>query len=333
MELVEILKTLTAAFGPAGCEGDTADVIETLARPYADEVYRDVLGNLICHRRGGGAKVMFTAHMDSMGLIVSHIEEEGYLRVGALGGVTPANALCAPVRFQNGTAGVIAANEDADRGKLKLDELYVDIGAASAKEAGALVRVGDAAVYDTRLRLAGDRIISPYLDDRLGCAVLLLAMEQLGRTDNDLWFVFTVQEELGLRGAVTAAYAVAPDYGIAVDVTGSGDLPGSKHGCSSVMGRGAAVKVMDGSVICHPRVVARLKALAEEGNIPFQMDVLRAGGTDAGAIHKSRGGVCAGGISIPCRYVHTPGEMASLADAEACVRLVRAFAEAELERV
>lgn len=329
MELVEILKTLTAAFGPAGCEGEVADAIEALARPYADEITRDALGSLICHKKGGGPKVMFAAHMDSLGLAVTHIEQEGFLRVGALGSVTPAHALFAPVRFQNGTAGLVAADGDDP----KLHQLYVDIGAASAQEAGALVRVGDAAVFDLPLRGSAGRVISPCLDGRLGCAVLLLAMEKLGRTDNDLWFVFTVQEEVGQRGAVTAAYAVAPDYGIAVDVTGSCDVPGSGHGCSSALGKGAAIKVMDGSVICHPRVVAKLRSLAEERNIPFQMDVQRAGSSEAGPIHRSLGGVCAGGISVPCRYGHTPAALADLGDAAACAELVRAFAEAELERV
>lgn len=333
MELLDILKQLNAAFGPSGDERGIAEAIEQLARPYADEITSDVMGNLICHRKGPGPKVMFAAHMDSIGLIVTHIEKEGYLRFGRLGGVTPANVLYAPVRFKNGAKGLIAADEGADRTKLKVDDLYVDIGASSAEEAKALVNVGDTAVYDTAVSAAGDKVISPYLDNRVSCAVLLMAMESLEHSENDLYFVFTTQEELGLRGATTAAYAIQPDYGIAVDVTGSGDLPGSKHGCSSVLGKGAAVKVMDSSVICHPQVVARLRALAEEGNIPFQMDVLRAGGTDAGAMHKSRGGVYTGGVSIPCRYTHTPTEMVCAADAEACARLVRAFAQAELEAV
>lgn len=333
MDLIKTLTALNSAFGPSGDESGVAAVIETLARPYVDEIFTDTMGNLICHKRGGGPKVMFAAHMDSIGMIVTHIEKEGYLRFGALGGVSPRAVLYTPVRFKNGTRGLVAADEGADLAKLKLDELYIDIGARSLEAAKAAVNVGDAAVYDGAVHEAGEHIVSPYMDNRISCAVLLMAMESLGESGNDLYFVFTVQEELGLRGATTAAYSIAPDYGVAVDVTGSGDLPGSKHGCSSVLGKGAAIKVMDSSVICHPRVVEKLKELAGAQKIPFQLDVLRAGGTDAGAIHKSRGGVYTGGVSIPCRYTHTPTEMVSAADAGACADLVRAFAEAELERV
>ena len=158
-----------------------------------------------------------------------------------------------------------------------------------------------------------------------------MAMERLGETDNDLTFAFTVQEEVGLRGAGTAAYGVEPDYGIAVDVTDSDDIPSAPHECSSSAGKGAAIKVMDSSVICHPSVVAKLEKLAQEGQIPCQKDILRFGGTDAGAIHQSRAGVYTGGISIPTRYVHTPLEMADVGDIEACAALVAAFAQAKLD--
>jgi endoglucanase len=187
------------------------------------------------------------------------------------------------------------------------------------------------AVYNTQTVDACGRVISPYLDNRVSCLVLLMAMEKLGTVDNDLYFVFTAQEEVGIRGAKTAAWAIDPDYGIAVDVTASDDEPGSKHLVSSVFGGGAAVKVMDSSVICHPQMVDKLMSLAEEKGIKAQRDVIRAGGTDAGAIHLTRAGVYTGGISIPCRYIHTPTEMVERTDVEACVRLVTAFAQTKLE--
>lgn len=333
MELVELLRKLTAAFGPSGCEGEVAGVIEELARPYVDEVTRDTMGNLICHKKGPGPKVMFAAHMDSVGFIVTHIEEEGCLRVGRLGGIHPASVLHAPVRFQNGTRGTVACNTDTDAAKLKLDDLYIDIGASSASEARAKVDVGDAAVYDTPLRDLGDKMLSCYLDDRAGCAALLLAMEQLGESGSDLYFVFSVQEEVGTRGAATAAYAIDPDYGIAVDVTIPDDMPGESHLGTTKQGKGAGVKVMDRSLICHPAVVEKLKALAGEKGIPFQTDVGSRGGTDAGAIHKTRCGVCSGALTIPSRYTHSSMEMAAKKDVLACAALVRAFAEAKLEKV
>lgn len=337
MELVEILEQLNAGFGPSGQEGDVADIIERLAAPFVDEISRDTLGNLICRKKGSGPRVMFAAHMDSVGLMVTHVEENGLLRVGRLGGVRPASILHAPVRFRNGVRGTIACNADAEPAKLKLDDLYIDTGASTEEEARAKVNVGDPAVYDTPVRDLGDKVLSPYLDDRVGCAVLLLAMERLGAvprlggTDNDLYFVFTAQEELGTRGAATAAYALAPDYALAVDVMLADDQPGSTHISSVRQGAGAGIKVMDHSMISHPAVVERLKALAQARGIPFQMDVSSRGGTDAGAIHKSRGGVCSSALSVPCRYTHSPLEMAAKKDALACAALLAAFAESNLE--
>lgn len=332
MDLMKNLTRLVGAFGPSGCEHEISRLIEELARPYVDEISGDTLGNLICHKKGSGPKVMFSAHMDTIGLMATHIDEKGFVHVGALGGVSAAKALYTPVRFQNGTPGVICAEAGADLGKLKVSDLLIDIGAAGEDEAKKLVQVGDAAVYDCPVRQTAGRVISPYLDDRIACLVLLMTMEQLGKTDNDLYFVFSVQEEVGSRGAKTAAWAIEPDYGIAVDVTSTDDEPGSRHQASSLCGKGAAVKVMDRSVICPPALVDKLMALAAEKHIPAQRDVLQAGGTDAGPIQAARSGAYTGGISIPCRYIHTPGEMVDLGDVKACAGLAAAFAACKLEK-
>ena len=327
MELAEILEELCAAYGPSGDEGEIREKIAELARPFADEVSTDTLGSLIVHRKGPGPRVMFTAHMDSIGFIVTHIEKGGFLRVGKLGGIAPKEAAYAPVRFKHGVRGVFVPEEKADFGKLKLDECYVDIGADSEDEAKKLAQVGDTCVYDLPLRLQGGRVTGPYLDDRIACAVLLCALERAERPSCDLYMAFTVQEEVGLRGAKTAAWQVDPETGIAVDVTDVDDTPGSEKSGTARLGKGAAVKVMDSSVLCHPDVVAKLEELARREGIPVQRDILRGGGTDAGAIHTARNGVRTGGISVPCRYIHTPAETASLADAEACIRLAVAFVQ------
>ena len=332
MDMMNVLTRLVSAFGPSGAEGEIARTIEELAKPYVDEITQDTLGNLICHKKGSGPKVMFSAHMDSIGLVTTHIDEKGFVHVGALGGVGAKEVLYGPVRFQNGTKGLICRDARAEMDKLKVTDLRIDIGAASRDEAEKLVRMGDPAVYDTPTYQAGNRVISPYLDDRIACLVLLMAMEQLTDTDNDLYFVFSVQEEVGTRGAKTAAWTIDPDYGIAVDVTGVDDEPGSKHMSSSLCGKGAAVKVMDRSVISSPALVEQLMALGAEKGIPVQRDVLQFGGTDAGPIQATRAGVYAGGISIPCRYVHTPTEMADLGDVRSCADLVAAFAASKLEK-
>ena len=331
MDILKTLQALNACHGPAGDEAQVAAKLRELAAPYVDTCSTDVMGNLICHKKGPGSRVLFCAHMDSIGCIVTHIEKEGFLRFGKVGGLHPHSILHTPVRFKSGVQGVISLDEGVEPKDMTLDDLYIDIGAHDADEAKAMVQIGDTAVYNTPTFAAGDRLVSPYMDNRISCVVLLLAMEQLQTSENDLYFVFTTQEELGLRGAKTVAYAVDPDYGIAVDVTLSGDELGTKHRGSSIQGGGAAIKVMDSSVICHPAMVAKLEALAKAQHIPFQRDVLRFGGTDAGAIHQTRGGVCTGGISISTRYVHSPMEMADVGDVEACAALVAAYAQSKLD--
>ena len=331
MDILETLQALNACHGPAGDESSISEAIFSLAVSYADECWTDPLENLVVRKRGFGPKVMFAAHMDSIGMIVTHIEDNGFLRIGKVGGLNLNALLYIPVRFANGTRGCIGADQSADLKKLSIEDLFIDIGAHSREEAEKKVRIGDTAVFDTPTFAAGDRLISPYMDNRISCVVQLGALEMLKNSSNDLYFVFTTQEEVGLRGAKTAAYAIDPDYAIAIDVTLADDEPGAKHNGSSVLGNGAAIKVMDGSVICHPQMVAKLTDLACANEIAYQSDVIRSGGTDAGAIHVSRTGVYTGGISIPCRYIHTPTEMVQISDVEACIQLTSAFACARLE--
>lgn len=332
MDILKTLDKMNAAFGPSGREEAVAAVIAEMAKPYCDEISTDVMGNLICRKKGPGKKIMFAAHMDSLGLMVTHIEKGGQLRFGKIGGLPVAELVGTPVRFENGLVGVVHCNDVEDEGKVKLEELYIDIGARDAEDAKKYVRPGDMCVYDTRSAMAANRmIIAPYTDNRSGCAVLLMAMEQLKKSVNDLYFVFTTQEEVGLRGAKTAAFGVAPDYGIAVDVTGFDDVPGSRHSCSSSTGKGAAIKVKDSSVICSPAVNKILVELAEKKKIPYQMDVLNAGGTDAGAMHLTMDGVPSSGISIPCKFCHCPQEIVSADDMEACAALCAEFAQYKFE--
>ncbi len=330
MDILSMLQALNACHGPSGDEAQIAAVIRELAAPYADECRVDTMGNLIVRKKGTGPKVMFAAHMDSIGFVITHIDEKGFLRFGKIGGLPAADVLSTPVRFKSGIRGVVCLDNKVQAKNMTLEDLYIDIGAKDEDEAKSMVQVGDTAVYDAAPFAMAGRLVSPYMDNRISCVALLLAMEQLGESENDLYFVFTVQEELGLRGAKTAAFGIDPDYGVAVDVTLSDDELNAKHFGSSVFGAGAAIKVMDNSVICHPEMVSRLAALAEEKGIAYQRDIIRAGGTDAGAIHLNGAGVRTGGISIPCRYVHSPVEMVDRRDVEATAALVAAFAEATL---
>jgi len=331
MNVVEILSLLNSLHGPSGDEGQVCEKIKELVTPYVDECTVDTLGNLIARKKGAGPKVMFSAHMDSIGMIVTHIEKNGMLHVAPIGGLKAERIVETPLRFKNGRYGTVSC--DTETANPKVIDLLVDIGAKDEEEAKSLVKVGDTAVYCTPTLGAGDCIISPYHDDRIACVILIKALEQLGKSDNDLYFVFSVQEEVGLRGAKTAAYGIDPDYGIAVDVTISSDIPNKKKVGTSKLGDGAAIKIMDASVICHPKMVALMESLATEKGIANQRDILAAGGTDAGAIHITRSGVISGGISIPTRYIHSPTEMANKNDIQACIDLVVAFSEAELPKV
>ncbi len=186
------------------------------------------------------------------------------------------------------------------------------------------------AVYNTPTYISGRSLFGPYLDDRVCCVALLMTLAQVKQSPNDLYFVFTTQEEVGLRGAMTAAYALDPDYAVVADVTDADDLPGEGHTGTARLGGGAAIKVMDSSVICHPRMVETLRDLARAEKLRWQMDVMEDGGTDGGVIHKTRAGVCTGGVSVPCRYIHSPQESVALSDVEDCAALLTAFAQKEL---
>lgn len=333
MELLELLCTLNQCHGPSGDEREIGTKLAELAKPYTGDIHFDTMGNLIVHKKGNGPKVMFSAHMDSIGFIVTHVEEEGYLRLGKIGGVDPKEVLYSKVRFKNGTTGVVLKDEKAEFGKLKMDDLLLDIGADSKQQALEVVNIGDTAVYDAvPSKLNHNKVSSVYMDNRISCAILLSALAQVQESDNDLYFVFSAQEEVGLRGAKTAAYAIAPDYALAVDVTTTDDVPGGDHSGTTKLGGGAGIKIMDSSVICHKQVIARLEALAKDAGIATQREIMRGGGTDAGAIHISRGGVRTGGISVPCRYTHTPVETVDMTDVAACRDLLIAFACAKIEK-
>lgn len=328
----DLIKRLTETFGPAGSEGPIRELIRKEVEPYVDEIKVDALGNLICLKKGtgGGKKVILDAHMDEIGVIVTHIDENGFLRFSNIGGVSPVVALGQRVYFENGTFGVIGSEKLDDIKDLKLDKLFIDIGATSLEEAAKKVKVGDmAAFYQPAIDL-GNRMVAKAMDDRIGCAVVIEALKRLKQTQHDIYAVFAAQEEVGLRGARVAAYGIDPDVGIAFDVTRTGDTP-KAHTMEVSLGKGAAIKVKDMSLICHPGLRNYLVKLAEDNDIPYQMEVLERGGTDSGAIQLTRAGVPAGVISIPSRYVHSPSEMVDLGDVEACVKLCVAACESPLD--
>jgi putative aminopeptidase FrvX len=291
--LKTLLAHLTGLYGPSGKEEAVRQAIQQEIKDYVDEIHEDVMGNLIAVKKGNGSgrKVMLAAHMDQIGLIVTNIDENGFLRFSNIGGVSPFNVLHRRVVFQNGVTGAVSYETELEEIKnLKLNKMYIDIGAASREEAKKLVQIGDIAVYHAPMADRENRFFGCAMDDRAGCAVLVETIKAVKNSPNELFFVFTVQEEVGLRGARTSAYSINPDIGISLDVTITGDTPKSRPMAIN-LGDGPAVKVKDSSLICHPMVKNLMIQRAEEAGIPYQLEVLEAGGTDSGAIHLSREGV------------------------------------------
>lgn len=314
------------AFGPSGREDEVREAIAAIAGEYIDDVTTDALGNLICRKKGSGKKVLFAAHMDSIGVVATYIDEKGFIRFSQVGGLFKGDLINIMVRFANGTRGVISYEEKTPFKDLTLDNLFIDIGAKDRADAEQRVQVGDFAVFEAPRFEQNGVLCGPYLDNRIGCVTLLRAMEQIGETDNDLYFVFTAQEEVGLRGAGAAAFAVQPDVAIAVDVTDTGDLPERKTPMAVDMGKGPTVKVMDRSVICTPAVCAALEQAAADCGVATQREILQFGGTDTAALQKARAGVQAGAVSIPTRYIHSPSEMCAVSDVEDAAKILARFA-------
>ncbi|MGM9676247.1 MAG: M42 family metallopeptidase [Butyricicoccus sp.] len=328
-DIFKSFQQLSTAFGPSGRE---QDIVETLTELTADTVHdigdwehhTDAMNNLIYHRPGTGKTVLLAAHMDSIGIVVTHIDKDGFARFAQVGGLMIGDLIDRRVRFRNGTRGVISFEEKTPYAKLGFDNLFLDIGAANQEQAEQSIQVGDFAVFDGEPFQQGDILCGPYLDNRIGCLTLIGVMAELAKKeyDTDLYVAFTAQEEVGLRGAQTAAFAIQPDYAIAVDVTDTGDMPERKYPMAVKLGAGPAVKIMDRSVICDQAVKQALYAAAEQENIPVQREIMEFGGTDTGVIQRAAGGVRAGAVSIPTRYIHSPSEMASIHDIEHAIQLI-----------
>ena len=338
LDIFELQKKLAAVAMPSGFEKPQAELLAELARPFVDEVFTDTLGNVICHKKGPGKKVMIPAHMDVIGLMITFVDDRGFLRFEEIGGHRPYQLIGQTVRLESGVCGSIWPDADAGLDEKALSALdshdfYIDIGASSREEAEKLAPIGSVCVFDaTTQRIAGGNILTPYADDLTGCIALLLAMEQIRQPKNDLYFVFTVQEEVGLRGAVPAAFRIQPDLGIAVDVCSTGDNPeleGFERNRVRI-GAGPAIKIKDGAMQTNRQALLLLRKVAEQAGIPYQNEIMLRGGTDARAMQKSRALVLSGAISIPCRNIHGQGEIVNLQDVELTGKLIAALAENEI---
>lgn len=320
--MINLIDKLTKTFGVSGNERDMCDVITQEIKDYVDEIREDALGNLIAIKRGTAKKIMLAAHMDEIGVIITHIEDNGFLRFAMVGGVDYSVEISSRVRFRNGIIGVIYFEEKSNDNKNILPSRYfIDIGAKDKEDAKKMVEVGDVACFVGDMLVQNGKIISKTLDDRLGVAVLIEVIKSNVNTNNEVYYVFTAQEEVGARGARVCAYDLYPDLAIAVDVTDTGDVL-SDNNMDVMCGRGVAIKIKDRSVIVNPKVRELLVSIAKSNGIPYQFEVLECGGTDAGTIHTAKSGVVTGAVSIPTRYIHTVSEMADVSDVESTIRLL-----------
>lgn len=335
MQNKEQLKLLLEASGPSGYEEQVIDLFRSFIAPYVDEVSVDVNGNCIAHKKGTGKKVMLVAHADEVGLMVSYIDDKGYVYFKEIGGIDtnllPGQRVS--IAGRNGTVvGIVGKKpihlqEKADGCKeLNSEDLWIDIGAKNKEEAERCVCIGDCIVYNAEpISMANALVAAKSLDDRAGLAVLLGVAQEVATIDADIYFVASVQEELGARGIQSIVGKIAPDVGIAVDVTHATDYP------SMSVVKDGDIKLGEGAVIAvgpnmHKAVSNKLLDIASANHLKFQIEAIsRPTGTDAREIQVSEAGVMTGLISIPCRYMHTPNEIISLIDIKAAVSLLSIY--------
>lgn len=334
---LDMLRALTQTPGIASREDKVRDVVATYLGPLVDDLSVDALGNLIGHRKGsGGPRIAIAAHIDEIGFLVRHVDDNGFLRVQRVGGFDPrvlvAQRVQVHTRTGNSLPGVfqpaskpIHLMQPGEAKDLKLEDLFVDLG-MTGDDVKEQVRIGDMVTLDRNLIAVGDTVVSKALDDRLGVYVMIQAVMKAVDSTAEIFAIATTQEEIGLRGAQASAYNLDPDIAIALDVTIAGDIPGGTPDAHvTKLGAGTAIKILDSSQIANPMIVDHLRDLAEEHGIAHQLEILPFGGTDAGAFQTSRGGMATGTISIPTRYVHTVNEMAHVNDIQASVDLLAAF--------
>ncbi|MGY4706539.1 M42 family metallopeptidase [Candidatus Bipolaricaulota sp. J31] len=334
---MELLKRLSEASGIPGHEDEIRSIIREALEGVVDSIETDRLGNIIAHKKGEGPKVAVAAHMDEIGFLVSYVDDKtGFLRIEPLGGFDPRTLIAQRVRVHTrsgvllGAIGVKPVHilPEEERKKIpQVKELFVDVGLPAEKVA-ELVSVGDTVTLHQGFVEMGELVSGKALDDRLGIYVGIEALKKVREHRADIFFVGTVQEEVGLRGAKTSSFAIAPEIGVALDVTIACDIPDTKpQERVTEAGKGVAIKLKDSASISHPKLVRFLVDLADAKGIPYQLEILPRGGTDAGGIQLAREGAAVVTLSIPTRYVHTAVEAAHKRDIQAAIDLLAAFLE------
>lgn len=341
--MVNTLKELCLLSGVSSFEDEVRNYIKNRVAPHADSIRVDAMGNLIVFKKGAkstGNKLMLCAHMDEVGLIIRAITEDGYLKFACVGGIDRRVLLGKRVAVgDNKVTGIIGlkaihlTGPEERKHVPKLEEYYIDIGAKDKEAAEKLVNIGDCGVFVSDVVEFGSGMLkAKAIDDRVGCAILVKLLEE--ELPMDCTFVFTVQEEVGTRGAFGSAFSVTPEIAMVLEGTTAADNPALDEHCQVCWpGRGPVISWMDGSAVYDRDLFELLRDLADENNVPWQMKHYLAGGTDAGAIQRTKEGVRVTGISAAVRYLHAPSSVASISDMEHMLTLARLFIHAVAEKI
>jgi len=333
---LELLEKLTQTPGVAGREEKIREVVRKDMESFCNEIRTDAMGNLIGLKKGSGkGKIMIAGHMDEIGFLVKYIDDKGFIRLQPVGGFDPRTLMGQRVvvhgkedfigNLAPSTKPIHILTEEEKKKQLQIKDFFVDIG-MPADKVKENVEIGDPVSLRQEFTKIGDNYSSKAMDDRAGVFVMLEAARKLNNQPADIYLVATAQEEVGLRGAVTSAFGITPDLGIALDVTLAADFPGGEEPeYVTKLGEGVAIKIMDSASISNHNLVKELKEIAREKEIPHQMEILPRGGTDAGGIQLTKAGIPVVTLSVPCRYVHTVNEMVSHRDLEAAVNLLSSY--------
>lgn len=331
---MDLLRKLTQTSGTPANEDAIREIVRKELEPLVDEIRQDNLGNLIGVKRGkGGPRVMLAAHMDQIGFMVSHIDDKGFLRINPTGGFDPRTLLNQRVTVHGkkvlkgviGSKPVHVLSAEERKKALEVKDYFIDLGLPGDK-VKELVRVGDMVTWVGELEELGDMWCSRAMDDRIGVYIMIEALKKLKDHDCTIYACATVQEEVGIRGATAAAAELKPEIGLALDVTIANDVPGAQEKDRvTIMGGGIGIKHMDSASISSPKLVRHLQDVADSNKIPWQPEILPAGGTDAGAIWRVPGGAHVCTLSVPSRYVHSTVEMVHKEDVQGGIDLLAAW--------
>ncbi len=334
--ILEMHKKLTSFIGPSGYEFERGRFIAKEVAPYVDEVFSDALGNVYAHKKGDGIRIMVEAHMDTLGFVAEFIDERGYVKVYSAGGVRSDTLAGKRIKFKSGAIGVFAPEGKKQIQKklpqeVDVSDYYVDLGVANKEEAEKLVKPGDPAVHTVEPYERDGIMISSYCDDLVGCDILIQAIKNARPGNNDMYYVFTVQEEVGCRGATVAAERIRPDVSVTLEAVSAGDrLTSSKDAPRTCVGKGPVLRAWDKITIFDHELNEAILKLAEEENIKCQLRFSASGSNNSAVIQRAALGARVACLSTATRYIHAPSEMCSLSDARQLQTIVEKLPAADL---